>query len=31
MDGRKMFPTKKNIDRLLETTGLTYEQLFSLE
>ena len=30
MTGR-CYPTKKNIDRLLETTGLTYEQLFSLE
>jgi hypothetical protein len=30
MAGR-CYPTKKNIDRLLETTGLTYEQLFSLE
>lgn len=30
MTGR-CYPSKKNIDRLLETTGLTYEQLFSLE
>lgn len=30
MTGR-CYPTKKNIDRLLKTTGLTYEQLFSLE
>ena len=30
MQGR-CYPSKKNIDRLLETTGLTYEQLFALE
>ena len=27
MSGR-CYPTKKNIDRILEATGLTYEQLF---
>lgn len=30
MRGR-CYPTKKNIDRILETTGLTYEQLFYQE
>lgn len=27
----KCYPTKKNIDRILQATGLTYEQLFYLE
>lgn len=30
MRGR-CYPSKKNIDRILETTGLTYEQLFYQE
>jgi hypothetical protein len=30
MRGR-CYPTKKNIDRILEATGLTYEQLFYQE
>ena len=27
----RCYPTKKNIDRILSVTGLTYEQLFSTE
>ena len=30
MSGR-CYPTKKNIDRILNATGLTYEQLFATE